>query len=95
MTRESINFCYGQYDPLVYGNNVPGVYGQYDPPFYGQNVPPGTKRRNSDPGTNNAMTVFRNWFVCSIVSVLAENAHPFGDPPLRMDNPFGLFGLTS
>jgi hypothetical protein len=27
--------------------------------------------------------------------VLAENAHPFEDPPLRMNNPFGLFGLTS
>ena len=29
------------------------------------------------------------------VPVLAENAHPFENPPLRMNNPFGLFGLTS
>ena len=28
-------------------------------------------------------------------AVLAENAHPFKDPPLRMNDPFGLFGLTS
>jgi hypothetical protein len=27
--------------------------------------------------------------------VLAENAHPFKDPPLRMNSPCGLFGLTS
>jgi hypothetical protein len=27
--------------------------------------------------------------------VLAEHAHPFEYPPLRMNNPFGLFGLTS
>ena len=27
--------------------------------------------------------------------VMAENAHPFEDPPLRMNDPFGLFGLTS
>ena len=27
-------------------------------------------------------------------AVLAENAHPFEDPPLWMNNPFGLFGLT-
>ena len=26
--------------------------------------------------------------------VLAENAHPFENPSLRIDNPFGLFGLT-
>ncbi len=26
--------------------------------------------------------------------LLAENAHPFEDPSLRMDNPLGLFGLT-
>jgi len=26
--------------------------------------------------------------------VLAENAHPFEDPPLRMNNPFGVFRLT-
>ena len=24
--------------------------------------------------------------------VLAENAHPFEDPPLRMNNPFGFSG---
>ena len=29
------------------------------------------------------------------VGWLAENAHPFKDPPLRMNSPFGLFGLTS
>jgi hypothetical protein len=26
--------------------------------------------------------------------VLADNAHPFENPPFRMDSPFGLFGLT-
>ena len=26
--------------------------------------------------------------------VLAENAHPFEKPSLRMDSPSGLFGLT-
>ena len=31
----------------------------------------------------------------ALVPVLAENAHPFEDPPLRMNSPFGLFGLTS
>ncbi len=29
-----------------------------------------------------------SWF-----PVLAENVHPFEDPPLRMNNPVGLFGL--
>ena len=28
-------------------------------------------------------------------AVLAENAHPFEDPPFRMNNPFGQFELTS
>jgi hypothetical protein len=27
--------------------------------------------------------------------VLAEYSHPFEDPSLRIDNPFGLFGLIS
>jgi len=40
--------------------------------------------------------------VCSVLwmmeqagrPVLAENTHPFQNPSLRMDNPFGLLGLT-
>jgi D-3-phosphoglycerate dehydrogenase len=28
------------------------------------------------------------------IPVLAENAHPFGNPPLIVDNPFGSFGLS-
>jgi hypothetical protein len=31
----------------------------------------------------------------SFAPVLAESAHPFEDPPLGMNNPFGLFELTS
>jgi hypothetical protein len=30
-----------------------------------------------------------------LTPVLAENAHPFKDPPLRMNNPSELSGLTT
>jgi hypothetical protein len=41
------------------------------------------------------MRPVRRWTKPDNHAVLAENAHPFEDPPLRVNNPFGLFGLTS
>jgi hypothetical protein len=40
------------------------------------------------------LSCHRSGGISSVIPVLAENAHPFEDPPLRMNNPFELFGLT-